>query len=125
MKSTSVKMNNGMIYQYALALSEALSDNDLQMPVAVLFSIEKNKQTLMAVAQDVEKYRMDIIKKYGEEVNGNYNVPQDKIEIANKELKDLFSIEQEVKIYKFNIEDLGDIKLTSSQMNAILFMIED
>ena len=42
-----------------------------------------------------------------------------------KELKDLFSIEQEVNIYKFNIEDLGDIKLTSNQMNAILFMIED
>ena len=125
MKSISTKMNNGMIYQYALALNEALNDNDLQMPVAVLFSIEKNKQTLMAIAQDVEKYRMDIIKKYGEEVDGNYNVPQDKIEIANKELQDLFSIEQEVNIYKFNIEDLGDIKLTSNQMNAILFMIED
>ena len=125
MKSVSIKMNNGMIYQYALALNEALNDNDLQMPVAVIFSIEKNKQTLMTVAQDVEKYRMDIIKKYGEEVNGNYNVPQDKIEIANKELQDLFSIEQEVNIYKLSIEDLGDIKLTSNQMNAILFMIED
>lgn len=125
MKSVSMKMNNGMIYQYALTLNEVLNDNDLQMPVAVLFSIEKNKQTLMAVAQDVEKYRMDIIKKYGEEVDGNYNVPQDKIEIANKELQDLFSIEQEINIYKFNIEDLGDIKLTSNQMNAILFMIED
>ena len=125
MKSVSIKMNNGMIYQYALTLNEVLNDNDLQMPVAVIFSIEKNKQTLMAIAQDVEKYRMDIIKKYGEEVNGNYNVPQDKIEIANKELQDLFSIEQEVNIYKFNIEDLGDIKLTSNQMNAILFMIED
>ena len=125
MKSIPIKMNNGMIYQYALILNEALNDNDLQMPVAVIFSIEKNKQTLMTVAQDVEKYRMDIIKKYGEEVDGNYNVPQDKIEIANKELQDLFSIEQEVNIYKFNIEDLGDIKLTSNQMNAILFMIED
>ena len=125
MKSVSIKMNNGMIYQYALTLNKALNDNDLQMPVAVIFSIEKNKQTLMAVAQDVEKYRMDIIKKYGKEVDGNYNVPQDKIEIANKELQDLFSIEQEVNIYKFNIEDLGDIKLTSNQMNAILFMIED
>ena len=125
MKSVSIKMNNGMIYQYALALNEALNDNDLQMPVAVIFSIEKNKQTLMTVAQDVEKYRMDIIKKYGEEVDGNYNVPQDKIEIANKELQDLFSIEQEINIYKFNIEDLGDIKLTANQMNAILFMIED
>ena len=125
MKSVSIKMNNGMIYQYALTLNEVLNDNDLQMPVAVIFSIEKNKQTLMAIAQDVEKYRMDIIKKYGEEVDGNYNVPQDKIEIANKELQDLFSIEQEVNIYKFNIEDLGDIKLTSNQMDAILFMIED
>ena len=125
MKSVSIKMNNGMIYQYALTLNEVLNNNDLQMPVAVIFSIEKNKQTLMTIAQDIEKYRMDIIKKYGEEVNGNYNVPQDKIEIANKELQDLFSIEQEVNIYKFNIEDLGDIKLTSNQMNAILFMIED
>ena len=125
MKSVSMKLNNGLIYQYALNLSEALNDNDLQMPVAILFSIEKNKQTLMTVAQDIEKYRMDIIKKYGEEVNGNYNVPQEKIEIANKELQDLFSIEQDINIYKFNIEDLGDIKLTSNQMNAILFMIED
>ena len=125
MKNVSIKMNNCMIYQYALTLNKALNDDDLQMPVAVIFSIEKNKQTLMAVAQDVEKYRMDIIKKYGKEVDGNYNVPQDKIEIANKELQDLFSIEQEVNIYKFNIEDLGDIKLTSNQMNAILFMIED
>ena len=125
MKSIYIKMNNGMIYQYALTLNEALDDNDLPMPVAVIFSIEKNKQTLMAVAQDVEKYRMDIIKKYGEEIDGNYNVPKDKIEIANKELQDLFSIEQEVSIYKFNIEDLGDIKLTANQMNAILFMIED
>ena len=45
MRSVSIKMNNGMIYQYALALNEALNDNDLQMPVAVIFSIEKNKQT--------------------------------------------------------------------------------
>ena len=125
MKSVSTKMNNGLIYQYALNLNEALNDSNLQIPVAVIFSIEKNKQTLMTIAQDIEKYRMDIIKKYGEEVDGNYNVPQDKIEIANKELQDLFSIEQEVNIYKFNIEDLGDIKLTSNQMDAILFMIED
>ena len=51
MKSVSIKMNNGMIYQYALALNEALNDNDLQMPVAVIFSIEKNNQTLMTFAQ--------------------------------------------------------------------------
>lgn len=42
MKSVSIKMNNGMIYQYALTLNKALNDNDLQMPVAVIFSIEKN-----------------------------------------------------------------------------------
>ena len=40
MKSVSMKMNNGLIYQYALTLNEALNDNDLPMPVAVIFSID-------------------------------------------------------------------------------------
>lgn len=126
MESISMKLSNGSIYQKALDLENTFNDNDLSLPVAVIFSIEKNRQKLFAIAQDIEKYRMEIIKKYGQETNnGSYTVSADKISEANAELLNLFAIEQNVDIYTFSIEDLGDVKLTSNQMNAILFMINN
>lgn len=126
MESMPMKLSNGSIYQKALDLENTFNDNDLLLPVAVIFSIEKNRQKLFAIAQDIEKYRMEIIKKYGQETNnGSYTVSTDKISEANAELLNLFAIEQNVDIYTFSIEDLGDVKLTSNQMNAILFMINN
>ena len=44
---------------------------------------------------------------------------------ANEELSELLEIEQEVKFYTFSIDAIKDIKLTSAQMKAIMFMIEE
>jgi hypothetical protein len=47
------------------------------------------------------------------------------MEDANKELNDLFNLEQEVQIYTINIDNLSDdITITTAQMEAIMFMIE-
>jgi ligand-binding sensor domain-containing protein len=46
-------------------------------------------------------------------------------EALTKELEDLFNLEQEVNIYKINIDNFGDdIVLTTGQMEALLFMID-
>ena len=47
------------------------------------------------------------------------------MEIAQKELNDLFSLEQEVKINMLKLEWFDSIELDSDQINAISFMIED
>jgi hypothetical protein len=54
-----------------------------------------------------------------------YIIPPEKIEEVNKELMDLLSLEQEVQIYMININNLSDdLSLTTAQMEALMFMIE-
>lgn len=122
-----MKLTNQEIYGYALALNEAFADNTQRLPMKVNFYLQKNKKTLMDLGQDIESSRMEIISTYGtiSEDGTQYTIPQEKIELAQKELEDLLNLEQEVQIYKINIDNLpDDIILTTGQMEAMMFMIE-
>jgi hypothetical protein len=44
---------------------------------------------------------------------------------AEKELNDLFNLEQNLDIHIFKIDDFDGIELTYQQLSAISFMIED
>jgi hypothetical protein len=122
-----MKLTNNEIYSYAIALNEAFADNTQRLPMKVNFYLQKNKKTLMALGQDIEESRLDIIRSYGEstEDGTQYSIPKDKIEEAQKELEDLLALEQEVNIYMISADSLtDDISLTTGQMEAIMFMID-
>ena len=120
-----MKFTNYTIYVYSQNLSSAFSDKEQHLPVKLNFSILKNSQLLSTLAQEIEETRINIIKHYGEiQEDGNIKVPENKIAIANQEIEDLFSIEQEVNILKVDIESFGDLQLSIEQMNAIMFMVE-
>ncbi len=122
-----MRLTNQEIYSYALALNNAFTDNTQKLPVRVNFYLQKNKALLTSLGQNLEESRMKIIHDYGElsEDGVQYIIPKDKIEEAQKELNDLFTLEQEVNIYKINIDSLPeDISLTTGQMEAIMFMID-
>ena len=122
-----MKLNNNIIYQYAQILNQAFDNLDIYIPAKANFFIQKNRAVIAAAAQEVDKSRIDIIRHYGEpdESGEQIVIPQDKIEVASKELEDLFTIEQELDIKTFSIESLGDTQFTAAQMQAIMFMIED
>lgn len=122
-----MKLTNNEIYTYAVTLVEAFADNTQRLPMKINFYLQKNKKTLMELAQDIEDSRLEIIRSYGElsEDGIHYIINNDKIENAQKELKDLLNLEQEVNIYMISEEKLSDdISLTTGQMEAIMFMIE-
>lgn len=122
-----MKLTNNEIYSYAIALNEAFADNTQRLPMKVNFYLQKNKKTLMALGQDIEESRLDIIRSYGEstEDGTQYSIPKNKIEEAQKELEDLLALEQEVNIYMISADSLtDDISLTTGQMEAIMFMID-
>lgn len=122
-----MKLTNAQIYIYATALADAFQDTTQKLPIKVNFYLQKNKTTLINLAQDIESAREDIIHQYGEltEDATQYIVPKDKIEEAQKELDDLFALEQDVNIYTINIDSLSDdLTLTTGQMEAIMFMID-
>lgn len=122
-----MKLTNNEIYNYTRALLEAFQDGEQRLPIKVNFYLQKNKNTLIALAQDIEKARLEIAQQYGvlDEKSEQYTIPEDKIAEASRELEDLFNLEQEVAISKINIDSLSDdLTLTTAQMEAIMFMID-
>ena len=122
-----MKMTNNEIYTHARVLMEVFQDGEQKFPIKVNFYLQKNKATLLALAQDIEKSRLEIAQNYGEldEKGEQYVISNEKMPAAAKELEDLFALEQEVQIYKINIDNLSDdLVLTAAQMEALMFMIE-
>lgn len=122
-----MKLTNTQIYNYTNNLFEAFNDGDQKLPIKISFYLQKNKNTLLQLAQDIETSRIEIAKTYGtlDEESSQYIIPPEKMEDANKELNDLFSLEQDVQIYTINIDNLSDdITITTAQMEAIMFMID-
>ena len=123
-----MKLTNNEIYTYAQNLTSAFMDKEQRLPIKLSFLIQKNKIKLLELAQDIEQARLDIAQTYGtyEEEKEQYIILPDNIKEVEKELNDLFSIEQDVNIYTINADCLSDVlTLTTTQMEAIMFMIEE
>lgn len=123
-----MKLTNNEIYNLAQQLAGAFTNNEQRLPMKLSFCIQKNKKILIELAQDIEQGRLEIAQAYGvlnTEIN-QYTIPPEKIADAQKELVELFNIEQEVNICMIKADSLNDdIELTMSQMEAIMFMIEE
>ena len=122
-----MKLTNNEIYSHANKLMEVFQDNTQKLPIKINFYLQKNKNTLVTLAQEIEKTRIEIAQSYGELNNETqqFVVPPEKIPEASKELNDLFNLEQDVNIYMIDINSLSDdYAMTTAQMEAIMFMIE-
>ena len=122
-----MKLNNYQIYEYAQELSGIFTNSDLYIPVKANFLIQKNIRLIAAAGEEIEKSRFQIAQHYGklDEVNNVFIIPEEKLNEANKEINDLFSIEQELNIQLIKLEDLGNAEFTTKQMQALMFMIEE
>ena len=121
-----MKLTNYEIYQIANN-SNNLFDKNTYIPVKANFYIQKNLTKIMAAAQEIEKSRVEIIQHYGtlDAETEQYIVPQEKIEETSNELNELFNIEQDLDIKTFSIDALGNLELTSNQMQILMFMIAE
>lgn len=119
-------MTNNEIYAIATQLIENISGLNLHLPVKVNFYLQKNMGAIIEIAQDLEKSRNEILEKYGTRgEDGNYSFEDDTLEIANQELEELFTLEQEVPIYEISLDAFGDAELDTRQVQAISYMIKE
>lgn len=120
-------LTNMEIYNIATLLLENFKDGDMNLPVKVNFYFQKNMNTIVEMAQDIDKNRMAIFEKYGtrDEENNQYTFKPEVADTVNQELNDLFSLEQEVKVNMLKLDWFDGINLTTRQVSAIEYMIED
>lgn len=119
-------MTNLEIYAYADALMNAFKE-EITLPVKVNFYLQKNMTRMIDAGKEIEKTRMEIIQKYGTptEDGQSVEVAAEMVETVNKELEDLFALEQEIKVNEIALDAFDSIDLTSAQVGAIAFMIKD
>lgn len=122
-----MKLTNNLIYSYANELLTHFGpDCEIKFPIKVNFFLQKNIKKMTELAQDIEASRLEIARTFGtNSEEGGFIIPEDRVEEASKELNDLFSLEQNVDIHVFNIDDFTNIELSMKQMNALMFMIEE
>lgn len=120
-----MKLTNYQIYQYTNNLINWKTDQ--RMPVKINFFLQKNINIIVQAGREIEEAKMQIAQHFGT-LNENmsaYSIPQDKQAQAAAEIQDLFSLEQELPIHIFKLEDFENIELTMEQLSAIMFMIEE
>ena len=107
-----MKMTNNEIYTTANQLVAAFNDDTQRLPIKINFYLQKNKKTLVALAQDIEAARMEIARSYGtlSEAKDQYIIPPENMEKAQKELNDLFDLEQDVPIDKISIDKIDECR---------------
>lgn len=123
----TLNLTNETIYNYAINIAENFKE-DISLPVKINFYLQKNLKKILELGREIEQTRMEICEKYGklDEESGNYSFDEESSKKASNEVIDLLKLTQEVKI---NMIDLSvftdDIVLTSKQISAIEFMIND
>lgn len=120
-------MTNLQIYNIANMLLENFQNTNMELPVKVNFYFQKNMNHIVEMAQDIDKSRIAIFEKYGtkDEENNQYTFKPENTDTVNKELQDLFDLEQEVKLNMLKLDWFDDIKLTTQQVAAMECMIEE
>ena len=119
-------MKNSEIYSLGNALLEYMQE-ELALPVKIKFYLQKNMNKVISLAREIEQSRTEILNKYGtlSEDGTSYHFDDDKIAEAQKELNDLFNLEQEVKVNMLELDWFDSVELSNEQVNAIMFMIND
>lgn len=121
-----MKLTNNQIYEYGQFLA-IFSNNNIKMPVRISFYLQKNIQIIRQAAEEIENARLALAAQYGtlNESQTGYDIPMSNIEFVNRELNDLFSLEQELNIHQFKLSDFDNIELTFQELSAIMFMIAE
>lgn len=121
-------LTNGEILVLATNLVNSFNGFSEALPIKVSFYLVKNKNTLIELAQEIEKMRTNILNEYGtlDQEKNSFIIPTENTEIVNNKLTELLDITQEVKIYSVAFADFVDHNaLTPVQMEALMFMIEE
>lgn len=121
-------LTNYEIYTYAHLLAAAFSDAEQRLPVKVNFPVQKNKATLLQLAQEIEQSRLKIAQAYGtfDPETQQFMFSEENREVASNELEELQRMLQEVSIMTIKYDNLDEnLILSAGQMEALMFMIED
>lgn len=121
-------MKNNEIVQIYNGLTTLANDNTLHLPAKVAYAVVRNLKTITPIAQDIIKQKEKIGATYGKYVENGmggayFNIPEDKIPLATKELDDLLEMDTPFSPLQIKMESIENLELSIDAMQALYFMI--
>lgn len=120
-----VLTNNEILESY-LGLKE-FKQKDITLPVKLSYLLVRNQKLLESYVVDIEKIRLELVHKYGEEAeNGEYKVKQVHIKTFSKELKELLEVENDLSLTTISEKDFINmsVNLSTKDVENLLFLVE-
>lgn len=124
----SVNFTNEEILRLCRLFSDFNTNQDVYFPAKLNYYIQYNMKQILDIGMEVESIRMEVAKHYGEKSNDgkeSYIIKPENFDAAQNELIQLSKATREVDIYFVSLDDFENITLTSNQMQALMFMIEE
>ena len=116
-----MKLKLHQIYR-AKPVFDKLANQD--MPAKIAYRLSRTAKILGEQFQEIEQQRMRLVKKYGEETNGQLKVKDENTNAFGQELLALLEEDTEVDLQTFSLDTLPEeTKLTPNEVNIIDFLI--
>ena len=95
-------MKNEIIYKHNQNLS-VFNTCNIKMPVRINFYLQKNIQIIQNAAIEIDNARLQIGSQFGvlSPDGSGFDIPAEHIAEVNRELNDLFNLEQDLNIHIF------------------------
>lgn len=125
-----MKLSNKKIIESIQSLSSLYGK---QLPVKVSYIIAKNTSNINDELKIYNKEREKLITKYAEkdeegkeilDEHQNIIIKKACVKSWNEDVNTLLSLENDVEISKFKIDELSDFNISPAELSAIDFMIE-
>jgi hypothetical protein len=96
------------------------------LPLKVAYWIGRNVAKLQSELKSLNDSRVSLVKKYGAEDDKRvWNVKPENYGKFNEEFSALLATECDIDIKQFSFDDLGDMKMSAQELNAIEFMVKE
>ncbi|MDP4144482.1 MAG: hypothetical protein Q8936_08380 [Bacillota bacterium] len=126
-----MKLSNQRILEDIQKLGEIAQK---QLPVKVSYAIAKNISKIEAELKIYNNEREKLIDKYAEKdehgeviayENGQVKFKKGCLKAWHNDISDLLTIENEIDIHKFRIDELNGINISPAEIKTIEYMIEE
>jgi len=98
------------------------------MPIKLSYAVSKNVRKIATEAEDIEKFRQELIKKYGkEDGKGGIQVTPENSEVFNKEYGEFMDQEIEIDLWKISLSKMAEagVRITPEQMLSLEDFIDN
>ena len=120
-----MRMKNGEILELYSALQNLWDNKDFVINIKAGYALKRNLEILRPEIKIIQDLYKDIVLKYGQNVNGNINIPPENIDAANKEINDLMEIDNPVQIQYVDINLFKDNETNIENIKGLIHMIKE